>query len=162
MLVAIGVVAVGGGAFLAIRSTRPKPPPPPAATVPSSEHGAGIDKAMAANRALYYAPLGNTPCESAYNAFKASYDLSQAQDVKPMVLWLAPRDEFLAQCGALPADTQQCLVPAYLSKHRDACQSAKPSRDALKPMVEMQVAATTPDQQEPPSVDLPPPPPRPH
>jgi hypothetical protein len=157
-LVAIGVIAAGAAGFIVLRGTRPKPPPSPPPLQPSSEHGAGIDNAMAAYRALFYAPVGKTPCESAYNAFKASDDVANAQMVKPIVLRLAPRDEFLAKCEELPPATQQCIVPLYLSQHRDACQSAKVSPEVLKPMVETQPAAVPPEPHDPAPANLPPPP----
>jgi hypothetical protein len=58
----------------------------------------------------------------------------------------------------LPAPTQQCLVPLYLSEHRDACQRAKPPQDVLDSLVQMKRAtepgsqSETQEQPEPPPV----------
>ncbi|HEX3342990.1 MAG TPA: hypothetical protein VHS09_00405, partial [Polyangiaceae bacterium] len=87
--------------------------------------------------ALERAPEGSTPCESAYNAFKASKDVSDTQGVKAVVHKLAPRDEFLAKCGALPAAAQSCLLPRYMVRHRDECDRARPSPETLSPFVEL-------------------------
>ena len=91
---------------------------------------------MAAVLALQNAPDGATPCETAYNAFKASKDVSDTQGVKAVVLSLAPRDEFLARCAGLPPDTQACLTPRYMWKHRADCQRADPGAK-LSGMVEL-------------------------
>jgi hypothetical protein len=134
----IGALVVAAGAAVALflrRPTPPPPPPPPPAQ--ESGHGAGIDHAMAAALAMVRAPEGATPCETAYNAFKASYDVSQTQDVKAVVLRLAPRDEFLAKCATLPPDGQVCLGPRYAARHRPECEAARPTPEALSPMVEL-------------------------
>ncbi|HZS37791.1 MAG TPA: hypothetical protein VFF06_13230 [Polyangia bacterium] len=133
------LVAVAGAiAFFALRS----PPPPPRPAPGPSAHGSGIDNAMAAATALYDAPDGTTPCETAYNAFAHSEDVAKNAHVTAVVLRLAPRDEFLARCGALPPATQQCLAPKYLRGHREECARSRMSPDALKPMVELKQAGT--------------------
>lgn len=104
-------------------------------------HGAGIDHAMSAVVALYHAPEGATPCESAYNAFKASQDVSTTQNATAVVTKLAPRDQFLATCGGLPPLSQKCMVPLYLAEHRPECKPAKPAQDVLDSMVQMKHAA---------------------
>jgi len=153
LVAAATVVLVAGVAVVVFgavgRSARSSPPAPA-----SSGHGPGIDHAMSAVLALYHAPVGATPCESAYNAFKASLDVSTQQNATPVVQWLAPHDDFLARCNALPPATQQCLVPLYLSEHRAECQKAKPSDDTLKTLAQLKQAAEPgsqgPDQSEPP------------
>jgi len=129
----LAALIVGGAAFLVLRRHSPPPQRPPPQQ--ESEHGAGIDHAMAAVLAMQRAPEGNTPCESAYNAFKASYDVSQSQDTKALVLKLAPREEFLAKCAALPAGAQACLVPRYYARHRDECDRTHATPETLAPMV---------------------------
>jgi hypothetical protein len=138
--VLLAAVIVGAAVFLVLRrSQAPGPPPPPATSVQGQEspHGAGIDRAMAAVLAMKTAPPGATPCETAYNAFKASKDVSDTQGVKAVVLRLAPRDEFLARCAQLPPQTQVCLSPPYMWSHHADCQGAKPPPDALTAMVEV-------------------------
>ena len=71
----LAVLIVGGAAFLVLR----RPAPPPQRPLPKETgHAVEIDHAMAAILALQRAPEGNTPCESAYNAFKASKDVSDS------------------------------------------------------------------------------------
>ena len=111
----------------------PPHPPPPTKNV----HGEGIDRQMVALNALYHAPPGNTPCESAWNAFKASLDASQSSNAKPVVLRLSPHDEFVTHCQELSAAAQQCLVPSYLRGHHQECAPLKPSPDLLHEMMEL-------------------------
>lgn len=135
----LAAAIVGAALFLVLRRNHPPAAPPPAPPTPGqeSEHGAGIDRAMAAVLAMKTAPPGATPCETAYNAFKTSKDVSDTQDVKAVVLRLAPRDEFLARCAQLPPQTQACLSPPYMWSHHADCQGAAPSPDALTAIVEV-------------------------
>jgi hypothetical protein len=146
-LAAVLVAGAGAAIFFALRRA-PLPPLPPAATAPSA-HASGMDRAMAAANALYHAPEGSTPCETAYNALKSSDDLARREHVTPVVLRLAPREEFLARCGALPPATQQCLVPVYLRSHREDCARSRPSPDVLKAIVELRQAAPAEGLNEP-------------
>ena len=68
--------------------------------------------------ALYHAPEGSTPCETAYNAFKASQDYSAREKVTAAVVGLAPREDFLQRCNALSPATQRCMVPLYMTQHK--------------------------------------------
>ena len=146
--VAAAVVLLGGGAAAFVLLRRPPPPPPSPRLKLESAHSASIDSSMVAVRALYEAPPGATPCESAYNAFKASEDVAKAQNAKAVVLKLAPRDAFLQQCAALPKELQACLVPDHLARHRDECARAKPDPKVLEPLVELR-RATEPQRDEP-------------
>lgn len=103
---------------------------------------------MGAVVALYHAPEGSSPCESAYNAFKASQDVAAQKSLTPVVIKLAPRDQFLATCSGLSPATQQCMVPLYLAEHREACQKAKPAQDVLDSIVQMKHAAEPGSQSE--------------
>jgi hypothetical protein len=67
--------------------------------------------------------------------FQASVDYARTHGATPIVQTLAPRDEFLAKCGAQPPAVQQCLVPAYLARHRDECEKVKPPADVVASMV---------------------------
>jgi hypothetical protein len=157
----IAGLVLGAGAALAFR--RPvAPPPPPVSPAHESAHASGMDHAMAAVIAMQHAPEGSTPCESAYNAFKASQDVAQSQNVKAVVLKLAPRDEFLSKCSALPPAAQTCLVPRYLSRHHQECSSVRATADTLAPMVELMTRTSpgfsTVDDNEPaPFTSVPPP-----
>ncbi len=156
LAVTIAAVVLAGGGALAFFTLRP--PPHQHAPAAPSAHGSGMDRAMAAANALYDAQEGKTPCETAYNALKTSDDVAKTQNAKSVVLRLAPRDEFLARCGALSPVTQQCLVPKYLRSHREECVPARPSPDVLKAMVELRQASQD-DEGEPPPI-APPAPPR--
>lgn len=140
--VLLAAVIVGAAGFLVLRRSQAPVQPPPASPPAGSSlgqespHGAGIDHAMAAVLAMQNAPEGATPCETAYNAFKASKDVSDTQDVKAVVLHLAPRDEFLARCADLPPQTQLCLAPRYMWQHRAECKGASPGA-SLSGMVEL-------------------------
>jgi len=135
----LAAAIVGAALFLVLRRNHPPAPPTAAPPVPGqeSEHGAGIDHAMAAVLAMQNAPEGATPCETAYNAFKASKDVSDKQDVKAVVLSLVPRDEFLTRCADLPPQTQLCLAPHYMWQHRAECRGASPGGANLSGMVEL-------------------------
>ncbi|HEY2747929.1 MAG TPA: hypothetical protein VGL86_25075 [Polyangia bacterium] len=145
---AAAVVFIGGGAAAFLLLRRPPLPKPSPRIAQESAHAAGIDRSMAAVRALHDAPVGQTPCESAYNAFKASDEVAKTMGAKAVVLKLAPRDEFLRRCDALPKELQTCLVPDYLSKHRDECEKARPAAGVLDPLVELR-HATEPQRDEP-------------
>ncbi|MGD0528990.1 MAG: hypothetical protein ABSE49_27880 [Polyangiaceae bacterium] len=158
-LVAIAtVVVVAGVAVVVFGSGQRRGNPLPAATSPHSED---IDHAMSAVLELYRAPQGTTPCETAYNAFRASLDFSTQHPVTPVVLRLASHEDFIARCSGLPVLTQECLAPRYISEHRAECRNAKPPDDVLASMVEMKrvaapgSAATGPALVEPPPVGSP-------
>ena len=148
LAVAAAVLLVGGGAAAFVLLRRPPPPKPSPRITQESAHSAGIDRSMVAVRALYEAPAGKTPCESAYNAFKASEDVAKAEGAKAVVLKLAPRDEFLRRCEALAKELQACLVPDYLAKHRDECAKVRPEPSVLDPLVELR-HASEPQRDEP-------------
>jgi hypothetical protein len=157
LVAAATLVLVAGVAVVVFGATRRRAhDPPPAA---STGHGAAMDQAMGAVVALYHAPEGATPCETAYNAFKASLDLSTLKQLTPVVLKLAPRDQFLATCSTLPPASQQCLVPMHFSEHRTECAKAKPPQDVLDSLVQLKhqaapgsPAAEQQERQEPPAV----------
>ena len=138
LVVAASVVVVVAAAAVVFASVgrrgHERSHPAPSGT---SDHGSGIDRSMAAYLAMYQAPPGSTPCESAYNALKASQDYATQHQVAAVVLRLAPRDEFLQRCAAQPPLTQQCLVPVYLTQHRAECAPAKPAPEVLSPMFEL-------------------------
>jgi hypothetical protein len=154
-LVAGGVLlAAGVAAFVVFRRGAPAAPVHVPITTVSS-HGRGIDRATAPVGAMYTAPEGDTPCESALNAIKAEQDASAERGSKSRFIKVAERDEFLARCRELPGEAQQCLVPKYLARHRDECTRVKPAPEVLKAMFEMR----TDDEPKEvvPASDLPPP-----
>lgn len=148
---AAAAVVIGIAAFLFLRRGRSPAHAQSATTLPTQEvgHAVQIDHAMAAILALEHAPEGGTPCESAYNAYKASKDVSDSQGVKAVVHFLAPRDEFLARCAELPAGAQACLVPRYLTRHRDECSRNRANPATLTGMVDLLQRAAPVDDSEP-------------
>jgi hypothetical protein len=118
-----------------------------------NRHGEGIDRTMTALKAMFAAPTGATPCETAWLAFKAAWDVGHEPGRTPLVLKLAPHDDFLTRCTALPAGAQPCLAVAYSSRHREECVKARPPESTLqamfelKPMDGVQAGETDADQQ---------------
>lgn len=146
---AVAVLLLAGGClaiFFWRRSSQHSPPPPP------SLHGAGIDREMSAVRAMYSAPPGKTPCEDAFNAFKAADDLARTAHARAVVIHLAAREDFLARCNALPADAQSCLAPRYMARNREQCVHARPSAEVVKTMVELTLPGETTEPQETPTM----------
>ncbi|HEY8038424.1 MAG TPA: hypothetical protein VIF15_01470 [Polyangiaceae bacterium] len=132
------VLVVGAGALVALGVARNRQSHPHPMSSASSGHGAEIDRQMAAVRAFYVAQPGATPCETAYNAFKASQDLSDAdKSLRPVVTYLAPHDDFVARCQALPPATQQCVAPVYMAQHRAECLKARPDPAVMKTMADI-------------------------
>lgn len=79
---------------------------------------AQVDQKMAPLAARFTAPEGPTPCESAYNAWKAS-----AEATGDKATFRVPaKDVFLARCGGLPEEQQMCLTAAYEVTHRSTCE----------------------------------------
>lgn len=132
VLAVAGLLLVGGAAAAVVLSRTRTPPHTPVPT--QNPHGEGMDRAMVALKAMYEAPEGKTPCETAYNAFKASKDVADAEHARPLVLSLAPRDDFFTRCNALTPAEQLCLAPSYSMRHRDQCVKAKPAPAALDGM----------------------------
>jgi hypothetical protein len=135
-LAAVAAVVLVGAVAVAVFGSRKRAASHPA-TMSSAEssHGVGMDRAMSAALAMYDASPGATPCETAYNAFQASVEYARTNGATPIVQTLAPRDEFLAKCGAQPPAVQQCLVPTYLAHNRDECEKVKPPADVVASMV---------------------------
>jgi hypothetical protein len=159
-LVSVAALVLVAGAAVALVGPlqRHFTPAPAAPTAPTSSHAAGMDHAMRSVLVMYKAPPGDTPCESAYNAFKASLDVSTQEHVIPFVLSLQPHDVFIARCNALPAQTQQCLLVAYKAQHQSECDRARPSREQFASLVELKgedkpaSPAAPPDPAEPPPI----------
>src|SRR5204863_2091638 len=88
----------------------------------SSAHCDSTDSEFGFLADMYKAPLGSTPCETAYNAYLAASDTlaRQFNGVVP------PHGEFIERCGTLPELVQQCLAPRYWRDHRDACDQSTP------------------------------------
>jgi hypothetical protein len=82
----------------------------------------GVDYRMAPLAAAYDAPDGATPCETAYNAFRAMDDVAKQRGVGG-VPWgtLPDRATFLARCDRLTPQEQECAQPRYQARHHKEC-----------------------------------------
>jgi hypothetical protein len=128
-------VLIAGSATVAIvvaraRSHRPVHVPPPTA----NPHARGIDHELAPLNAMLVAPVGATPCETAWNALSAGDAAGRQPGRTPLVLRLAPQAEFMKLCTALPAEARPCLAPAYQVHHREECLRARPNDDLIRAM----------------------------
>lgn len=111
--------------------SKPKPAPERAPPRGESEHGKEMDDAFASVLAMYDAPEGATPCETALNAFEAEAAAAEKLGRPSYFSYVASRDVFLAGCRALTPEAQPCLAPRYQARHRDACGSALPPEGEL-------------------------------
>jgi hypothetical protein len=131
---------------------RKLPPPAPSTgstTAERSPHGTGIDGEYATVLAMYNAPEGTTPCESAYNAVVAEQEAARRTGRDSIFQYVATRDLFLKHCEALPAASQPCLVPRYQARNQRACEDARPpTSDVVKLYIvrEELVGPREPDQ----------------
>lgn len=121
---ALAAIVAASAIFLTTRSDAAPPTPAAAQRTGVSEHGAAMDDAYASVVAMYHAPEGATPCESAHNAFVAEAEAAQKLGRESHFAFVAERAEFVAGCQALAPDAQSCLVPRYRARHRDACAQA--------------------------------------
>ena len=100
-------------------------------------HRAGLEFATSPLTAMYNAPEGKTPCETAFNAYKAADDLaSQDKKLRTPFKYLAPRDLFLQRCAALTPEQQLCFGPKYKSFHADECAKLLPSVEVRNQLFE--------------------------
>lgn len=85
------------------------------------EAAPGLDHANAPGHAMFEAPEGSTPCETAYNAYKAFDDT--AKEIGRPTPWASMPDKprFLANCARLPEAQQRCMQPKYGVQHHPEC-----------------------------------------
>lgn len=101
------------------------PPAVGSGSAKAGAHSQSIDHSYSAVRAMYEAPEGATPCESAYNAVTAEQAAAKPTKRGSIFSFVAPKDEFLKLCAALPDAAQQCLVPRYQARNQATCATAK-------------------------------------
>lgn len=101
----------------------------------TSVRATGIDQAdsSVSLRTMLAAPEGASPCETAFNAIDAEQSAARLHRGKSMFKWVAPKAEFLARCGELPANVQECMMPRYRRDH-DNCTLARPPDAVLQKM----------------------------
>lgn len=114
-----------------------------------SPHGKEIDSAHAPQIAMFKAPEGATPCESALNAFLAEVDAARTQGKRSIFAFVADRDTFLTNCKALAPAVQSCLVPHYAARHRDECQAALPPNAQLAKLFVLREDSEAPTSEPP-------------
>lgn len=132
----VGALALAGVAAAVVLARR-SPHKPIEMSPAAKRHHEALAYTTAPLDALYQAPAGKTPCESAYNAYKAEMDTSKQHGVRSHFTKLADRPTFLARCEALPKAAQPCMIPRYRADHDQECGKLKPSDDALKGMFEV-------------------------
>jgi len=149
-LLAAGVLALGAAVVVGFVVTRSRSKPAPQATPDRvSPHGQEIDNAHAPQIAMYKAPEGATPCESALNAFVAEGNAARTQGKQSIFAFVADRDTFLAGCKALAPDVQSCLIPRYAARHRDACEVALPPNAQLAHLFVLREDSEAPAKEPP-------------
>ena len=100
-------------------------------------HRDGLEFATSPLTAMYNAPEGKTPCETAYNAYKAAEDVAQKDKrLRSPFKYLAPRELFLQRCAALTPEQQICFGPKYKSHHADECAKLLPSVEVRNQLFE--------------------------
>jgi hypothetical protein len=84
------------------------------------EHVKKVDAKMAPLTARFHAEPGATPCESAFNSFRAflKADVSRRNST----FALPERSVFLDRCQGLSKQEQLCLRPESAATHPDICQ----------------------------------------
>lgn len=122
----LALVFVGLVAACSDKKAAPEPTPDRV-----SPHGQEIDNAHAPQLAMFKAPEGATPCETALNAFVAEADAAKKLGRPSIFSFVAERDAFLAGCNALGAVAQSCLAPRYAARHRQECETALPPNEKL-------------------------------
>lgn len=100
--------------------------PPAAGSATQGAHAQSIDHSYSAVRAMYEAPEGATPCESAFHAVTAEQEAAKGTKRGSIFSFVAPKDEFLKLCQAFTPQAQQCLVPKYQARNQATCVSARP------------------------------------
>lgn len=133
-LVILGSVAIVGAVVLVVyaRGTDKTPQHKKSQAV-ADNHGIDSSDTGASLNAMSSAPDGATPCESAYNSFAAEQASAQMRKSKSLFRFVAPKDEFIATCQTLPAETQKCMLPRYQRAHPD-CMKLKPPQAVLDKM----------------------------
>ena len=114
-----------------------------------SPHGQEIDNAHASQLAMYKAPEGATPCESALNAFVAEADAARSLGRPSIFSFVAERDAFLASCNALGPVVQACLAPRYAARHRAECETAMPANAELAKLFVLRDVSVAPAKEPP-------------
>lgn len=132
--VLLALILVGGGVttFVVLHRHHPHP-----VLRRDDPHRAGLEYATAPLDALYRAPEGKTPCESAYNAYHAEQEVSAQHGVPSHFTKLADRATFLARCQTLPPAAQPCTIPRYNADHASECAKLKSAADVLKGLIEL-------------------------
>jgi hypothetical protein len=97
-------------------------------------HAAGVEYRLAPLVEMGEAPEGSTPCETAWNAYKAFDDASKVQSSKTPYGVLPDKETLIARCSALPELEQKCLGPKFFSKNGALCQPIAQKYDGKNPL----------------------------
>lgn len=111
------------------------------ATTPGAPGADGLQElgnALGAALAAGAEAEGGEPCEQAYNGAMAMIAaLSKNMPSGMGAPNMPPRDQYLAACRQLPADAQQCTVPAYAMSNQESCQTIMQRPDVQQKMAEL-------------------------
>lgn len=102
--------------------------------------GQGLEQLGAAlGQALEAAGMaeGGEPCEQAYNGMTAMVAALQKNMPAGMQQAMPTRDQYLTACRQLPADAQQCSVPAYAMQNMESCQAVMQRPEVQQKMNEL-------------------------
>jgi hypothetical protein len=116
-LLGLGVVLVAGAAAFYFFYVAPRRQH----QAEREEHRQNVERELAPLAAMMKAPDGTTPCETAFNAFSAYDTMAKSQGNPRPWVELPDRAGFLARCGSLSQQEQQCLQPRYQAQHHDVC-----------------------------------------
>ncbi len=88
---------------------------------PETQH---LEDSMQPMHLMMNAPEGGTPCETAYNAYKA-FDSAAGSMSGGGRTWgkLPDQATFVARCGKLSEKEQKCLAPRYWAHNHDECDA---------------------------------------
>ena len=129
-----GLLLLGAGVGAYFYAKRQAHKPLHVSTV--NPHRDGLEFATSPLTAMYKAPEGKTPCETAFNAYQAAEDTAKQLKLTSPFLHLAPHDEFLTHCNALTPAQQICLGPKYKASHQEECAKVLPSVEVRNQMFE--------------------------
>ncbi|MBX3247700.1 MAG: hypothetical protein KF901_11025 [Myxococcales bacterium] len=112
------------------------------ATTPGAPGAGGLEELGAALGAALEAAgnaEGGEPCEQAYNGAVAMIAaLSKNMPGGMGGPNMPSRDTYLSACRQLPADAQQCSVPAYAMANQETCQTVMQRPDVQQKIAELQ------------------------
>jgi hypothetical protein len=131
-LAAAAVVVVAGG--IVVYAFARRQPQGAASSGAAQGEAEGVNFRLAPVNAAYQASEGATPCETAYNAFRAMEDVAKGRGSSLPFGALPPKETFVARCAKLPEQEQLCFQPRYQAQHHDICDPVAKRYEKKNPM----------------------------